>query len=90
VSVVHAADLPEGSIVAARADIEPDTEECLFSPAGRHHVVFLRQPRETVFGVFRWSQTGPTGGGVVAESRVQRALDAGAQVLRVGDGKVPA
>jgi hypothetical protein len=86
VSTPRAADLPVGSVVAARIAIDPETEEYIFGSHQPLHVVFLRQDLGTIVGIMRWSQVGPTGGGVVAEARVQNAIDNGGQVLRVGDG----
>lgn len=84
---IKAADLPAGSVVAAWADSEPDTGRALYGTAGEFSVIFHRTDSRTVLGGgYPWV-TADLPARINPDAEVQRALDAGAQVLRVGDGK---
>ncbi|HEV2928298.1 MAG TPA: hypothetical protein VGW74_06370 [Propionibacteriaceae bacterium] len=83
----RAADLPEGSVVAAWADAEYETGRPLYSPTGVSSVIFHRTDSRTVLGGgYPWVTADlPTR--INPDAEVQRALDGSAQVLRVGTGK---
>ncbi len=78
---MNAADLPEGSVVAARYNESEYDDGLDFTPDGAWHITFVRQDSDSLFGVFRWT----CGRQHIPTSTVQRALDNGGVVLREGE-----
>lgn len=83
-SVVRAADLPAWSVVAARADLDYETEQPVYSPDGASSVIFHRAGiRARLGGLYSWV-TADLPDRIHTDHEVQRALDGGGQVLRYG------